>query len=180
MLMVMMTTASQAAGASRLARVRDRAAALGIQGLLVTHLANVYYLTGLRASAAAVLVEAGRTTLVTDARYVTAARALADSAASPADLVVVQVRGSYDEAIRDLVRERGLTRVGVEAGNLTVTRWQWLGDSLAGEATLVPTDGWRRAPGAPCRTPGRVAAGWATATSSWWTSAACTTDTAWT
>ena len=136
-----MTTTSQAASDSRSNRVRERAAALDIQGLLVTHLANVYYLSGLRASAAAVLVDAERVTLVADARYVTAARALADSAVSPADLVVTQVRGSYDETIRDLVRERGLTRVGVEAGNLTVTRWQWLCDSLAGAATLVPTEG---------------------------------------
>ena len=135
------TTTSRAAGDARISRVRDRAAALGLEGLLVTHLANVYYLTGLRASAAAVLVDAGRVTLVTDARYVTAARALADSAAAPAELAVTRVQGSYDEAIRDLVRERGLARVGVEAGHLTVARWQWLCDSLAGAATLVPTEG---------------------------------------
>ncbi len=140
MLMLPMQTTGAAID-SRITRVRDRASALGVDGLLVTHLANVYYLSGLRASAAALLVDAGQVTLVTDARYETAARALADSAASPASLVVTRVPGSYDEAIRDLVRERGLARVGVEAGHLTLARWQWLSGSLAGHATLVPTEG---------------------------------------
>lgn len=136
-----MPTSNRSSRDGRIARVRERAAALGVDCLLVTHLPNVQYLTGLRASAAALLIDAGRVTLMADARYVTAARALADSGATPADLAVVQVRGSYDEAIRDLVRGRGLARVGVEAASLTVKRWQWLTDGLAGAATLVATDG---------------------------------------
>ena len=121
---------------ARVDRVRRRLAALDVQGLLVTHLPNVRYLTGLRASAAAALIDADRVTLATDFRYVTAARALAAGSA-----VVAEVRDSYDEALRDLLRERALPRVGVEAASLTVKRWSWLNDSLDGAVVLVPTDG---------------------------------------
>ena len=60
----------------RCAHVRQRAADLEVGVVLVTHLPNVFYLTGLRATAAAVLVDEASITLVTDSRYVTAARTL--------------------------------------------------------------------------------------------------------
>ena len=126
---------------ARLGRVSDRFASLGLEGLLVTHLPNIFYLTGMRASAAAALLGSGRVTLVTDSRYITVARDLAQSDAGPASLVVAQVEGSYDETIRDRLRDSGLARVGVEADSLSLKRWTWLRDSLGGHVTLVPTEG---------------------------------------
>ena len=116
-------------------------AALGIDALLVTHLPNVHYLTGMRASAAAALIDGARVALITDARYTTAARTLADTGGAGIDLAVVEARGSYDQCILEAVRGRGLARVGLEAEHISLARWRRLRDSLGDEAALVPTEG---------------------------------------
>ena len=124
----------------RCLRVGERLAVLGLDGLLITHLPNVFYLTGLRASAAATIVEPARVTLITDARYLTAARMLADGDGSVSGLNVVQVEGSYDETIRDQLSRSHLARVGVEADSMSLNRWQWLNESLDGAVELVSTE----------------------------------------
>ena len=67
-------------GASRLGRrllkVRDRFVAERLDGLLVTHGANVRYLTNFTGTSGALLVGTSTCRLVTDGRYLTAARAL--------------------------------------------------------------------------------------------------------
>ena len=115
--------------------------ALDLDGLLVTHLPNVFYLSGLRASAGAVILEQNVVTLVTDGRYITTARALAESDGSPTGLEIVRVEGSYDETVRDRLRRSTPSRVGVESESLTLKRWQWLNESLGGEIALVSTEG---------------------------------------
>ena len=125
----------------RLARVRARMAALGIDALLVTHLPNVRYLTGMRASAAAALIDGAGILLITDARYITAARTLAEEAGAGLGLAVIEIQKSYDQSICDVVRRRGLAHVGVEAEHVSLARWQWLRDSLRDEVTLVSTAG---------------------------------------
>ena len=126
---------------ARLRRVRAAMAALDLDGLLVVHLPNVRYLTGMRASAAAVLVAATDVTLISDARYATAARDLVEAAGDRTGLTFVEAPGSYDEAIRDAVVARGLRRVGFEAEHLSVARWRWLCGALAERAALVETAG---------------------------------------
>ena len=116
-------------------------AALGIDALLVTHLPNVRYLTGMRASAAAAVIDGAGVALITDSRYITVARALAEAASTEFDLAVIEVQGSYDQAIRDSLRRSRLTRVGIEAEHLSLARWQWLRDSLHGQVALVSTAG---------------------------------------
>lgn len=74
------------------ARRRERLAATvresGAEAALITRLVNVHYLTGLKSSNAAVLVQAdGAATLATDGRYVTAAAEVAP------DLELVNERG---------------------------------------------------------------------------------------
>ena len=61
--------------AARIARLRSRLADAGVDALLVTHLPNLFYLTGLRATAGAALVTPDRLTLVVDFRYRTEAEA---------------------------------------------------------------------------------------------------------
>ena len=126
---------------SRLARVWDRVSALGLESLLLTHLPNVFYLTGLRATAAAAILTPDEIELITDFRYLTAAATLKASERAPADLRITPVEGSYDETIRDRLSQRAVSRVGVEADHLTIQRWTWLTDSLGDEVTLVPTEG---------------------------------------
>ena len=59
---------------ARLERVRDRLVAAGADALLVTHLPNVYYLTGFTGSSAALLVKPRAALLFTDGRYAIQAR----------------------------------------------------------------------------------------------------------
>ena len=127
--------------AHRSEKVWDSVAGLGLDGLLVTHLPNIFFLTGLRASAAAALVSSTGITLITDFRYITVARALVASEVAPSNLRVVQVDHSYDETIRDTLGRNGLTRVGVESDDLSLKRWTWLTDRLGDAVALVPTDG---------------------------------------
>ena len=125
----------------RLERVWDRVSALGLESLLLTHLPNVFYLTGLRAFAAAAILTSDEIELITDFRYLTAAATLKASERAPANLRITPVEGSYDETIRHRLSQRAMSRVGVEADHLTLQRWTWLTDSLVDEVTLVPTEG---------------------------------------
>ena len=126
---------------TRLFRVREGLNKLELEALLVTHIPNIFYLTGMRASAAAVLVEMERITLITDSRYITVARSLADSGRSPEEICIVQVLGSYDETIREEVLRRGLSRLGVESQNMTMKQALWYRQELEKSTTVVPTDG---------------------------------------
>lgn len=125
----------------RLARARARMAAFGIDALLVTHLPNVRYLTGMRASAAAAVVGAEAVVLITDARYTTSARTLVETAGAAIGLAVMEVQGTYEQAIRDVVRAGRFARLGVEADHISLARWQWLRESLGDQPELVSTTG---------------------------------------
>jgi Xaa-Pro aminopeptidase len=59
---------------SRLQRLRKRIEHFGANASVVTHLPNIYYLTGFTGSAGVLYVEASRATLFTDGRYTTQAR----------------------------------------------------------------------------------------------------------
>jgi Xaa-Pro aminopeptidase len=96
--------------------------------LLVTNLANVFYLTGFDSSNAALLVEpGGGATLYTDFRYAESARSVPD----------VDVQMTKRTMMADLAgRLKG--RVQFEADVLPYLEWQRLS---SGSAELVPTEG---------------------------------------
>ena len=120
----------------------ERLAEHALDALLVTHLPNVAYLTGLRASAGAVLAAPDRLRLVIDSRYSTVAATLAASESAPEGLELVPVNQSYEETIRALLGRSGCRRVGVESESVSLRQWNWLNDSLQGtEVTLVPVEG---------------------------------------
>ena len=120
----------------------DRLAEHALDALLVTHLPNVAYLTGLRASAGAVLVALDGLHLVIDSRYSTVAATLAASELAPDGLRLLPVRHSYEETIRALLGRVGFRRVGVESESVSLRQWNWLNDNLRGtEVTLVPVEG---------------------------------------
>ena len=125
----------------RLARVRERMAALGIDALLVTHLPNVRYLTGMRASAAAAVIDGAGVVLISDGRYATAARALLRASGAALNLTFVEAPGSCEQSIHDVVHGRRAGRLGVEAEQISLARWQWLRDSFGGQTELVATKG---------------------------------------
>ncbi len=116
--------------------------------LLVTHAANVFYLTGFRGSAGMLLAGPGEATLIVDARYVTAARRVLDDASTPgAPIALAEVETSYEETLCELLRARGRCRVGVEADHMTLARHAWLEQALDGSGVEL------------CQTSGLVEAG---------------------
>ena len=113
-----------------------------LDALLVTHLPNVTYLTGLRASAGMVLVARKELHLVIDSRYLSVASSLAETESGPADLTIVPVDQSYEESVGSLIAEMGYSRIGVEAEWMSLRQWNWLARRFETEVqTFVPVEG---------------------------------------
>ena len=87
----------------------------GLDGLLVTHLPNIRYLTGFSGSAALLLVRADTTTLITDFRYA------AQAPEEAGDAAVVEVdRKSVWERLGRVLGERPAAALGIESHALTL------------------------------------------------------------
>ena len=116
----------------RQAALRDAIAAEGLDGLLVTHLPNIRYLTGFTGSAGVLLVHAETTVLVTDFRYEVQAPAEAGDAAR----VEVDQASVWDRLSRVLA---GLPAgaLGLEAHSVTVRDAERIGGLT--RSRVVPT-----------------------------------------
>jgi Xaa-Pro aminopeptidase len=135
----------------RVRHIREDLRVVGLDALLVTHLPNVRYLTGLAGSAGAVALTGSRCILIADCRYATTARELI-AARQPGRLELQVPERGYDEAIVAALRGADAGRAGIEAAWLSVSRFNWLSSSLASagslpegspgrRVTLVPTEG---------------------------------------
>jgi Xaa-Pro aminopeptidase len=114
---------SNSAAAQRLARVRSRLAELGLDGLLVSHLPNVRYLTGFSGSSGWLLLGDRQAIFATDGRYEQQAREeLADAGV---ELMVVR-NGVLDELAKRAEREFGGAKVGFEGHSLSYAYWRRL------------------------------------------------------
>jgi Xaa-Pro aminopeptidase len=120
-------------------RRRERQGALqailqaeGIDGLLITHLPNIRYLTGFTGSAALLLVLGETPVLITDFRY--AAQAPAE--AGPSAVVEIDQRSVWDRLARVLGGSPAAV-LGVEAQSLTVCDAERV--SGLTRARIVPT-----------------------------------------
>lgn len=87
----------------------------GLDGLLVTHLPNIRYLTGFSGSAALLLVRPDTTTLITDFRYA----AQAPSEAGEAAVVEIDQKSVW-ERLAGLLSAAPAAALGVESQALTV------------------------------------------------------------
>ncbi len=116
---------------ARLAALRSRFDGAGVSALLVTDPANVFYLSNFRGTAGMLLVGLDRASLIVDARYISSATALLESTAGCPGMATVEVTGSYEETLVDLVVERGADPVGFESRHVTVGRHDWLVGALA-------------------------------------------------
>lgn len=107
---------------TRIDRVARSLNAAGLDALLITHPANIAYLTGLIASTAVAIVlpTPSRCVLIVDSRYGTSARRLESTV--PA-LTVRVASGSLDSEAALQVIELGVLRVGIEADHVTVSRF---------------------------------------------------------
>jgi len=122
----------------------------GLDGLVVTHLPNIRYLTGFQGSAGAVVVTRSRCLLIVDFRYLTAARALLAARQDEA-VELHHVDWGYDDALVGLLRAERVQRIGVEAAWMAVGRFNRLSAGVAAAApghaesrtgcpALVPTE----------------------------------------
>ena len=119
---------------ARQASLRDLIIANGLDALLVTSLSNVAYLTGLFASAAAVVITRDRFTMITDGRYLGIAQGLAAEMPGVA-LVTTPAAIPFDQALADVLCSIGQGRAGFEAAHFTVKRF---GDLQARVTKLAP------------------------------------------
>lgn len=116
--------------AGRRDRLRERMAAAGSRGYLLTDLADIRYFSGFSGSNAAMVVTTDSEALATDGRYTVQA----GQECPGLDLVITR------RLVPDLlgwVRERGITHVGFDAGMLSVAAWRRAGDDVPG-VELVP------------------------------------------
>jgi len=138
-----MSHAPSAALKRRHAAVRHACARADVDALIVTSRSNILYLTNFTGSSATLVLTSDRVLFITDFRYVTALEGLQQSPHACPDLQLTVVQGTYDTTLVKLLTSLGLARVAFEAGNVTVSRHDWLTAALAtspGAPQLVPAE----------------------------------------
>jgi Xaa-Pro aminopeptidase len=121
----------------RLSRLRTDLSAACLDAFVVTHLPNLRYLTGFAGTAGAAVVTGARCVLIVDFRYAAAGRELLASHGDAAVELDVTALG-LDEAVAAVLQRVGVTRIGIEAGSLTVSRFNRLSAALASRAGDPP------------------------------------------
>jgi Xaa-Pro aminopeptidase len=122
---------------NRAALVRARLESEHLDGLIVTDLTNIRWLTGFTGSAATLVVDRDRLILITDGRYGEQATRQLQSSGVDGDVVVAPTAAEHLASIAHSVAT--FHRVGIEAAHLSVNAFhRWL-DAL--EPDLVPSLG---------------------------------------
>lgn len=120
--------------ADRVARLRARFASEGIDGLLVTNLTNVRYLTGFSGTNGQVLVTDSAATFFSDARYRERARDVVEGAE------IAIYRQHVGDVLPQRLRDAGIARLGIEARTATIAERDRLSKAMDG-CELVSTSG---------------------------------------
>jgi Xaa-Pro aminopeptidase len=118
--------------AERQAGLRDALRAAGLDGLLVTHLPNIRYLTGFSGSSALLVIRENATTLISDFRYAAQAPVEIGSSAT----VEIDQRSVWDRLGRVLAADPPES-LGIESHSLTVRDAERLSRLTPGR--VVPT-----------------------------------------
>jgi Xaa-Pro aminopeptidase len=118
----------------RLDACRSRWQDAGVDGLLVTNLTNVRYLTGFSGTNGAVLVSGGEATFFTDPRY----EARAGDLVQGADVVVYPAR--LTDVLPQHLTALGISKLGIEGETMTLAEREDLTSKLPG-IELVTTKG---------------------------------------
>ena len=106
-----------------------------LSGVLSMNPASWYYLTGFTGDAGALLVSTKESVLVTDGRFTQQAKEEAFG------VRVVKQEGSLMATMGSLLRRRSQTRVGFDAGQLTVAQFRVLRKAAASRIRWVRADG---------------------------------------
>lgn len=126
--------------APRLERLRQSLAGSGADGLLVTSLTNIRYLTGFTGSAGMLFVLPEATVLLTDGRYESQAAEQLGAAGAPVEVSVAPAAGQKARS-GQLVGASGLGRLALEAAHVSWARQQALDSEWFPAVELVPTVG---------------------------------------
>lgn len=121
----------------RVTALRAELQSRSLDGLIVTALPNIAYLTGFFASAAALVVTPETLVLIGDGRYATA---LVERQRACPFLQTQELRpgSSYDQTVVDVLAGYAGLRFGFEAAHLTVTRHKFFARTLEAMAWAVP------------------------------------------
>jgi len=138
-----MPHAPSAALSRRHAAIRQSMLDQALEALIVISLPNIAWLTNYAGSSAIVVLTAETLPFITDSRYVTAVSDMQQTAHACPGLQLTVVDGSYDVALAGVLTSGGFRRIGFEAAHLTVSRFNWLGKTLASSSApeLVALDG---------------------------------------
>ena len=130
---------------ARHASVRRHLEGAALDGLIVSHLPNVFYLSNLASTAGILLLTRSAAHLLVDFRYRTAAATLMEGPNRCPGLAVQVAPQSYEEALAELVASLAPARLGFEAAHLSFARHEWLRRTLdvggMRALELVPTQG---------------------------------------
>jgi Xaa-Pro aminopeptidase len=130
------TKSQQAGHSARLSLLRQEMEAHRLDAFVVSHLPNVYYLSGFTGSAAALVLTSAGATLFTDPRYGLQAKEEARS------VHVEIVRGSLTPAVaKHLARLRRSLHIGFEGAHMTVAQKSTLDRAIGARASRIPWDG---------------------------------------
>lgn len=116
---------------ARITRVQARLSDLGTDGLLVTDLTNVRYLTGFSGTNGQVLISPNGAAFLTDPRY----EARAAEMVSGADVVVYPAR--LTDVLADRVAALGIGSLGIEGASVTLSERDDLAAGVPGVELVV-------------------------------------------
>ncbi|MGA8167665.1 MAG: Xaa-Pro peptidase family protein, partial [Candidatus Acidiferrales bacterium] len=128
----------QAGHSARLSLLRQEMEADRIDAFVISHLPNIFYLSGFTGSAAGLVVTSAGATLFTDPRYTVQAKEEARG------VHVEIVRGSLMSAAAKhlaLLRVRRGPRIGFEGAHMTVAQKSTLDKAVGARASWIPWDG---------------------------------------
>ncbi len=124
--------------ANRLLKLRQKLAEKEIDGILISQPENRYYLSGFDGSSGYLLVTPQNIVLATDFRYVEQAKAQAPACR------LFQITGNTADWLPRLLTELNLSRLGFEAGHVTLSWHRELSEVLnkaGSRLELVPLEG---------------------------------------
>jgi len=126
--------------AARHARLRQAVVAAELDGLIVTHLPNIFYLTNFLGTAGIAVAMRDRLYLILDFRYSSAAKEVWDTPYGCPDAEIITVDRTYDETLVALIKRLQPKRLGIEGNNVSINRANQLTRRLDSASELVPTD----------------------------------------
>ncbi|TYR82444.1 aminopeptidase P family protein [Priestia megaterium] len=114
----------------KLTKLREQFSALNIDGMIITSEYNRRYMTNFTGSSGIAVVSAEHAAFVTDFRYV-------EQAASQTEgFDIVQHKGPIHEAVANVVKQFGITKLGFEQDYVTYSQFESLQTHI--QAELVP------------------------------------------